>query len=309
MHKPRTITHQIERAMNTNSIRELLAQGQTREALDGLLEWVQQNPRYKNNLTQVLQVLQGRYARTLQQEQKGILSFQEAQREYNQMNDTVLSILNDVEAGRMPAMAQHSRLVPALIGAGALVLAALVWWFVFEKDKVVCPGFEENDALHVLVFPFDALDDNQASVEVRIQDEITALTAKAEIPAQIKIGTKGEGDKSSLGAAEANGQTCGADLVIFGQYKAYAGDSIRVRLGYRFLKKGGQSGDIPFVTYRDITELTAERGLQNALFSVCTAVAINEDNWTFAQRWMGKINDNDAGDRQLAQWMAKEMPK
>lgn len=295
--------------MNTNSIRELLAQGQTREALDGLLEWVQQNPRYKNNLTQVLQVLQGRYARTRQQEQKGILSFQEAQREYNQMNDTVLSILNDVEAGRMPAMAQRFRLVPALIGVGALVLAALVWWFVFGKDKTVCPGFEENDALHVLIFPFDSLDKKSASVEVLIQNEIKTLTAKAEIPAEVEIGTKGERDKSSLGAAESNGQTCRADLVIFGQYKAYEGDSIRVRLGYRFLNKGGQSGDTPFVTYRDITNFTIERDLQNALFSVCTAVAINKGNWEFAQRWMGKINDNDAGDRQLAQWMAKEMPK
>ncbi|MBL7798152.1 MAG: hypothetical protein JNJ90_16790 [Saprospiraceae bacterium] len=295
--------------MDTNSIRELLAQGQTREALDGLLEWVQQNPRYTNNLTQVLQVLQGRYARTRQQEQKGILSFQEAQREYNKMNDTVLSILNDVEAGRMPAMAVRARWMPVFAGVGVLALAAVALWFLFGRNGTVCPDFDEQDALHVLVFPFDALDDNQASVEVRIQDEIRALTTKAKIPAEVEIGTKGERDKSSLGAAEANGQTCGADLVIFGSYKAYEGDSIRVRLGYRFLKKGGQSGDIPFVTYRDITELTAERGLQNALFSVCTAVAINKGNWAFAQRWMGKINDSDAGDRQLAQWMAKEMPK
>jgi len=295
--------------MDINSIRELLAQGRTGEALEGLLAWVQQNPRYKNNLTQVLQVLQANFARTRQQEQKGILSFQEAQREYSKANDTILSILNDVEAGRVPALGARSRRLPVLIGAGVLVLVAAVLWFLFGRNETVCPGFEENDALHVLVFPFDALDDKSASVEVRIQDEIRALTTKAKIPAQVEIGTKGEKDKSSLSAAESNGQTCRADLVIFGSYKAYEGDSIRVKLGYRFLNKGGQSGDTPFVTYRDITDLTTERGLQNALFSVCTAVAINEENWEFARRWMDKINDDDVGDRQMAKWMAQKMPK
>lgn len=294
--------------MEPSYIRELLAQGQTGPALEALLAWVRQNPRYKT-LTQVLQVLQAGYARTRQQEQKGILSFQEAQREYSKTNDTILSILYDVEAGRLPAMAVRARWIPVLAGVGVLAMAAVALWFLFGRNDTVCPDFDEKDALHVLVFPFDALDDKQASVDVRIQDEIRALTDKAKIPAEVEIGTKSERDKSSLSAAETNGQTCGADLVIFGSYKAYEGDSIRVKLGYRFLNKGGQSGDTPFVTYRDITDLTTERGLQNALFSVCTAVAIHNENWEFAQRWMSKINDNDVGDRQLAQWMTEKMPK
>jgi len=296
--------------MDTSKIRELLAQGQTGQALEALLALIRQDARYKNNLTRVLEVLKAGFERTRQQDLKGALSLQEAQREYSKTADTILSILDDVEAGRVPAAVRRQQL-PMWIGAGLLVVAGLVAWLYFGRNKSVsepeCPVFSEQAPLHILIIPFDALDTAMKSpVETRVQKEISGLTKKAGIIADVKLIGKGAGDLSSLQVADTRGKSCKADLVVFGEYLAYEGDSVRVKLGYKFLKGAEQTTDFPFETFRDITNVSVTRDFQDALFSMCAVLAMREKNWEFARRWMDKIKNKTPEEELLAQQMAKE---
>ena len=292
--------------METTDIRGLLGQGQIGQALETLLARTRQDGRYKNNLTRILEVLQAGYERTRQQELKGILSFQDAQREYNKTTDAILAILDDLEAGRVPAAALQPGRTRMLMIAGMLVLTALVCWRIFYRSDVPCPDFGDANALHILVLPFDPRDASTASVERRIQEEISSLTRKANLPAEVRIGQREDTDRAALQTAERQGRRCGADLVVFGQYKAFAQDSVRVRLGYSFLQEDGQSDDLPFQTFRDITAVVAPRDLQDALFSMCAMIAMRGKNWTFAQRWMDKIQEKEASEKKMSEWLAKK---
>jgi hypothetical protein len=295
--------------MEIKAIRELLSQGETGKALAAFLDYLKRDVQFKDNFQRTLEVLEGEYNAVRQKELKGILPFQEAQREYNQINDTIFSILDDLEAGRIPAAAIRSRnrmALFAVLGVVLLVVTVFLGVWFFGKAAHPCPEFMSEKALHILVIPFDSLSTQSAPVEIQIQQSISELTEKAAIPVEVRIVTRGKNDISSLEVAKARSADCAVGLVIYGQYFAYAADSIRVKLGYIDLKQGGKTGSLPFNTFRDITEVSAMRDLQDALFWVCTMIAINDEKWDFAQRWMDKIKDKGAEENETAQWVAKK---
>lgn len=295
--------------MEIQAIRELLRQGETGKALAAFIAFLEQDKRYKSNFLRTLRVLESNYNAVRQKELKGILPFQEAQREYNETNDALFAILDELEAGRIPAAARQTDwrryAVPAL-GVLVLLLAAFFLWRKLGRETLVCPGFDKAGALHVLIVPFDPLGKDHSEVEVRIQDDISSLTAKAGIPVDVKISPRGKQPLPSLQIAERRGKACEADLVIFGQYKAFPGDSLRVKLGFSFLKEGGKTASLDFETSRDITEVKAPRDLKDALFSVCSMIAISRKNWEYAGRWMDKIREKDDLDRKMAAWLEKK---
>lgn len=295
---------------NLRSIRELIAPGESGKALAALIGYLENDARFKDNFLRTLRVLQGEYNAVRQKELKGIIPFAEAQREYNRINDAMLAIIDDLEAGRIPTgvvRSQGRNIFLALIGVVVLVLAVFALTRAFKSEKpVLCPEFTNADALPVLIIPFDSLGKESAPVELRIQESISTLTAKAGIPVEVRIAMRQKNDQSALEAAENRGKACNASLVIYGQYLAFSADSIRVKLGYINLKPGGKAGSLPFNTFRDITEVAAPRDLQDALFAVCTMIAINEEKWDFAQRWMGKIKEKEADEIQMEKWVTEK---
>ncbi len=299
--------------MDIQTIRDLLSQGETGKALAAFIDLLKQDTRYKDNLLRTLRVLESEYNAVRQKELKGILPFQEAQREYNAANDALLAILDDVEAGRVPSSAirpGYRNIVLAVFGGMVLLMAVFVLWKAFGKQDFDCPRFDRPQALHVLLLPFDNLGKKPSPVEIRVQEDITNLTRKAKIPVQVIISERQTNDPSSLQIAERRGRDCKADLVIYGTYKTFdPGDSLRVNMGYQYLKAGGEAGNIPFKTFRDITEVNASRDLEDALFSICAMIAVGEKKWEFAQRWMDKIKNKEANEEKMSAWLAEKKSK
>lgn len=298
----------MEGNSNIESIRALLSQGDSGKALQLLIGLLEKDSRFKDNLLRTLRVAEANFNLVRQQELKGILSFQEAQREYSKVNDTLLAVLDDFEAGRVPsvAVASENRRRWIWIGGGVvLLLAALAFWLLRGREAG-CPKFEKKDALHVLVLPFDKLGEREARPASLIQSEIQGLTKKGGFPAEVRIKTKGEQSDVNSQDAERLGRQCEADLVIYGQYLAFEKDSIRVRMGFKFLKGGGAEGELPFKTFRDITEVQAARDLKDAVFSLCAMIAIQNKNWEFAKRWVGRIREKEPQEMAMADWLEKQ---
>ncbi|MCK6693344.1 MAG: hypothetical protein L6Q97_14765 [Thermoanaerobaculia bacterium] len=297
--------------MEVQVIRELLRRGETGKALETLIGLLEKDSVYKDNLLRTLRVAEASYNAVRQQELKGILSFQEAQREYSRVTDTLLAVLDDFEAGKVPATAAVStpgsrRMIYLAGGVFLLLVAVFAWWKLRDKP-VGCPEFSRKDALHILIVPFDNLGGREAKPALLIQDNIQTLTAKANIPAEVKFSTREmTGDYSQN--AEEIGRRCKADLVIYGKYKAFDKDSIRVKMGFRFLKGAGLAGSGPFMTFRDITEVQPTRDLQDAVFSLCAMIAVRDRNWQFAKRWMEKIKDKDEAESRMVAWLDKRLP-
>lgn len=71
------------------SVRQQLQQGETGGALDTLIKYLESEGK-QTELLRTLRVVQANYNAAKQQELKGILAFQEAQREYSKVNDALL---------------------------------------------------------------------------------------------------------------------------------------------------------------------------------------------------------------------------
>jgi hypothetical protein len=293
---------------NIESIRALLGQGDTGKALQLLIGLLEKDTRFKDNLLRTLRVAEANFNATRQQELKGILSFQEAQREYSKVNDTLLAVLDDFEAGRVPSVTVppgENRRRWLWIGGGAvLLLAALAFWLL-RKGDAGCPKFENKDALHVMILPFDNLGKIEAKPAFRIQNEIQELTKKGGFPAEVKIRTQGAQSDVTSQDAERLGRQCDADLVIYGQYLAFEKDSSRVKMGFKFLREGGREVNLPFKTFRDITDVQPARDLQDAVFSLCAMIALRNKNWEFAKRWTGRIREKEPQELAMADWLEK----
>lgn len=292
------------------SVRALLREGNTAQALQLVIGLLEKDSRFRDNLLRTLRVAEVNYNSVRQQELKGILSFQEAQREYSKITDTLLAVLDDFEAGRvpptsLPATGQNRWKLWAIVGGGVLVLGALVFWWI-QRGKAGCPDFEAPNTLHVMVLPFDKLGGVDKKPALLIQSSIQELTKKANIPAEVRLNTREEMRGLNSQDAEKLGRKCDADLVIFGQYQSFEKDSIRVKMGFKFLKGGGTEFVGPFKTFRDITAVQPERDLQDAVFSLCAMIAVNKKNWGFAKRWMGRIREKNAEELAMANWLEKQ---
>jgi len=290
------------------SVRDLLREGNTAQALQLVIGLLEKDSRFRDNLLRTLRVAEVNYNAVRQQELKGILPFQEAQREYSKITDTLLAVIDDFEAGRVPATGiltagQNRWKLWAVVGVA--VLGALVFWFL-QRGKSGCPEFEKKDALHVMVLPFDKLGGSEKRPALLIRDGIQELTKRANIPVEVKINTRDEPSGLNSQDAEKLGRKCGADLVIFGQYQAFDKDSIRVKMGYKFLKKGGAESSGSFKTFRDITAVEPTRDVQDALFSLCAMIAADKENWAFAKRWMGRIREKNADELAMSEWLDKQ---
>lgn len=299
----------MENNLDIATVRALLSQGDTGKAVQLLISLLEKDTRFKDNLLRTLRVAEANYNATRQQELKGILSFQEAQREYSKVNDTLLAILDDFEAGRAPALAAPPSRVNIKwlgIAGGALLLGGLLaWWLVWgRKDE--CPRFENKTALHVMVLPFDRLGGNEARPALRIQNTIEELTQKAGIPSEVKISPRDSKNGVSSQEAEKMARECGADLVIFGQYQGFANDSIRVRMGFRFIREGGTAFNGPFKTFRDVTAVQPTRDLQDAIYSLCSVIALRNKNLAMAKRWMGRIREKDNQEMTMSEWLDRQ---
>lgn len=292
------------------TVRNLLSQGDTGQALQLLIGLLEKDSRFRDNLLRTLRVAEVNYNAVRQQELKGILSFQEAQREYSKITDTLLAVMDDFEAGRVPATGLATsgsrQKWWAVGGAAILVLGALAFWLLRGRDAG-CPIFENDKAFHVMVLPFDNLiNEREAKPEVRIRNDIQELTKKAEILAEVKVNERNDMRGLNSQNAEQLGRKCKADLVIFGQYQAFEKDSIRVKMGYKFLKEGGAEFAGAFKTFRDITAVEPTRDLQDALFSLCAKIAMSEENWEFAKRWMSRIREKNAEEMATTDWLERQ---
>ncbi|MFN0037739.1 MAG: hypothetical protein ACKVUS_21975 [Saprospiraceae bacterium] len=293
--------------MNSNlifdTVRQLVGQGDTDQALQTLLSFLEKDGSQPPDTLRALRVVEGNYNTARRNYNNGILNFAEVRSEYARVNDALLSLLEDIESGRKPSQgARRNARLPWLIGGGVLLLlgiAAGIW--ITRPNKLKCPDFEPT-GFKVMVLEFQKLSGEAANPASGLQTRIRDLTSKNQLSTDVEIlpGKQFGDNTPDLKDAAKMGKGCSADMVVWGQYEQ--GDkSIEVDIRYAFTDDAWPPG-AAMQTFKNVSEIKSGsmkiNSLDEAVFRICTALALHENRMDLAKKWLNKLQQPNAREQE-----------
>jgi hypothetical protein len=272
------------------TVRALIRSGETGQALAALRAGLEQDTRFAPTI-RALEVLESNYHSTHQQELKGIIAPQEAQRTYNQLNDNLLSIIADLSAGRQqpPGRTKRSSLL-LMAAAGAVVLGVVVFFLLKQGKNHDCPSFSTKSP-HILILPFQRTSGPDQKPEVSIQSHIQTLSVKNNFGLEVKI-VQGYNGSPDFEDARHLAEGCHASMVIWGTYGTSKTDSLLLTTQFVFARDGSNASTTGLQRFRDtgaVEEGTLLKGLDDAVFELCGMMAIWDGNIKLAKKWFEKM--------------------
>lgn len=234
-------------------IKRLVGNADIEHALQRLVEELEKaGSSFANDAIQA----QSLFQKTQKDEKQGLVSFENARLNYNQVTDQILDLLEALkkESGSEIQRKPAKRLLPWIVG-GVLALAAIVA-LVFSNGKEdppvqitgdpKCPGFDSTSVFKVLVFPFQPLEPKEKRIftttHLTIKNKLVGLSETLGINASIQnykydfvpdINYENYPGTPSV-AAKTLGSDCQANLIIIGTTEMLASGSI-TNLKYKFL--------------------------------------------------------------------------
>ncbi len=232
-------------------VNNLIANAEIEQAFKQMLQFFNGKPGFRSLRSQVLYI-QSQYFKTKKDEEKGLISFDNAKLSYNQITSQLIGIAGRLESGEFnPGQEEKQQKVrwALLVGLPLIVAAA---WGAFallgpgEPTEPVgsgftCPSFIPAD-YRILVLPFQPIGIKKTVTEThqRIKDRIEEISAKNRI--NTSCGTIKETDfafdneryPNTPNDAQVIGGECNSDLIIWGTTEEIE-DQITVRRKFKFL--------------------------------------------------------------------------
>lgn len=231
---------------------------------------------------------QSLFQKTQKDEKQGLVSFENARLNYNQVTDQILDLLETLkkeegsEIQRKPA----KRLLPWILG-GVLILGAVIAALVFSNKQEElppvadssCPAFEDTMAFKILVLPFRPLRQGEVpsdDIHWQIKEKLAELNDQAGINAGIefyKIDVIKDKGRYPLTTKEAEriARDCNAQLIIWGTTENEATGKNIVLTKYKFLnidlKELLITGDTEVDTLTSLSSIFTEGLLTEGIFA------------------------------------------
>jgi tetratricopeptide (TPR) repeat protein len=254
------------------AIREQIAELQTSEAVDGLLEVLDSNKAYSGLLRSV-RVIQADLSKLTSQKLKGTIADEDERLASNQINDRLLAILDLVEAGKFTAdedvsggafqsgrfgLRQAWRMY--LIGAAAVVVLALLGWKLTGRNPITggdddCPSYDGNRKWRVMILPFRQTGEVKVGEQaLEIAEGLNSLIERTPQMAQAVAIVHEKYDILSKyptpDEAEEIAKDCGAKMIVWGRInQTDAAGNYKLDVRYRLLQDASNSisGDTTLV--------------------------------------------------------------
>jgi len=284
--------------------RVFISQGEPGEALQILLGFVKNDPRYKDT-RRTLELMEFNFNATRQQERKGIMPASEAQRFYSKMSDELLSMADELEAGRVPSAtskASKTTMRNLLTGGVVLLILGIVAVLLLNQPAAPeCPTFADTPR-RILLLPFQQVSGDKADAEVYIQQAIRKLSEKNMFPISVEIFPSSNAHLSNPDEATVRrlGKDCQAAMVIWGFYEKSM-DTITIQPRFLFAEDNGPGRSADILTVRRIADLQHTekfRKLEDAVFSLC-AFIVMRDSVGLSKKWLEKIKEPNAAEKAL----------
>lgn len=239
------------------AVKKLVGEGEIERAINQLVTELEKEPLYEELYHAAIQA-QSLFQRTKKEETLGIVSFDNARLNYNQVTYQILTIVDHLDDGKTsltpttPIPAKKN-LTWLYVGAGVLVLV-IVGIFALqninsEPDVVQqvedCPKYEEQSPFNVLLFRYTLFGDKsvKATTQVAIRQRLGELRTLHNLNMDIGI-YNDQGNDDILPAdtkdAARFAEGCNAKLVIFGNEETQDDGKKIITTRYKFLDLGEQ---------------------------------------------------------------------
>jgi tetratricopeptide (TPR) repeat protein len=240
----------MDKTQLLEQVRELISGAESSQALDRVEAFLKSDVRYKTLYREAVQI-SATFQKTRRDEQKGILSFENASLRYSQVNERLLNLLDYIESDTLqpdnlpvpPAKRRVARwwllVIPVLFIAGFFGVK-----YFFEKPLKqtntgwTCPSFKPTSDFNVMVLPYLLPSGGQDQPQALIVERLENLQEQYNLRASIKILNNYQPNRLlSYDDASDFGKVCNAKMVIWGRSEQ-AGTSKIIKTRFRFL--GGQ---------------------------------------------------------------------
>ncbi len=227
-------------------IRKLIGEAKPGEALTKLTNTLADEPAYKAFYRNALQ-LKSRFEKVKSDEQKGLVSFDNAQLAYNQVTNGILELADQLEKGTPPPAPKGKRtwwVAAAGIGVLLLAIAAFIFWPSNETASDECPSYSQQSVFNILLLPFSQLGGEAAYPHRAIRDRLVDFSNKYKLKTDIGTFELDPNDDNRYPAnypqAEKLGSGCQAQLIIWGSYETQNNGPNLIRTRYKFINSGDQ---------------------------------------------------------------------
>ncbi len=226
-------------------VRKLIGEAKPGEALNRLTTTLATAPKYKAYYRSALQ-LKSRYEKVKSDQQKGLVSFDNAQLAYNQITDAILELADKLESGTPPTGSKPKKtwwVAGAGIGIVLLAVAAFIFWPNTESADD-CPAYSQQSIFNILLLPFSQLAGEKAYPHRAIRDRLVDFSTKYKLSTDIGTFELDPNDENRYPAnyhqAEKLGAGCQAQLIIWGSYETQNAGPNLIRTRYKFINSGDQ---------------------------------------------------------------------
>lgn len=263
------------------TIKDLISEAELDKALDLLEKEWSGKLQYKTLLREVLSI-GALYHKTKNDELKGIISFENAQLNYNRVNERLLNVLEHFENGQLEpkdlltANESPSSKLKKWLWLWLLLLAVVVLLIlkpqllsgrkVSDSDPDFCPNFERA-ALKIMVLPFYKVNQQAGQPEGLFVENLESFCDKCKLNVSVVLAKNFQPDKLlNHNEAVSLAQRCNADLILWGRTEFAEGRNIlKTRYGFA---KGAPSnlqmsklvwGENQFDTVRVLSDIAVDR--------------------------------------------------
>ena len=232
-------------------VNNLIANAEIEVAIQQLLKYFSGKSEYRTYRSQVLYI-QSQFKKTKKEEEKGLISFENAKLSYNRTTSQLLGIAAQLETGEMDKQVKrqrNTRRLGLLIGLPLFVAVAWgAWLYSLDQglvgvDEYVCPDYNDLNKFNILVLPFRPIDSEQNFVRTheRILDRFAQLSESRELMTeQATLGRETFALSESqyprtVSAATKIARACNSDLIIWGTTETLNDGKIATRRLFKFL--------------------------------------------------------------------------
>lgn len=242
----------MSKIQTIQKVRKLVAEADLKQALEVLVQFLEKERGQFEDLTDSVIQLQSQYNKIKIDEVKGIISANDAQLRYNQLNQKILDLLEVLNSGKtLKSRNKTNSLKRILPFALVILIAGAVLGVIFVNKKNTppindtafsCPKFEPDSAFKILLLPFRPLAGGLQNTHLAIQERFGDLRTQWKINTDtevLEIDVKDNkiypGDYDD---ASKLGKNCIAQLIIWGTTELPSSGDIITRTKFKFLESG-----------------------------------------------------------------------
>ena len=193
----------MERVQIITQVKNLLANGNTKAAIETLLQYLEANRSTVKSLYDDTIRVKARHLRAIRQQFMGLLKSEDAEILINQVNEAILEILGNLEQEDTAIPTPNNQKTPMYmyILGGITVITGL--FFTIQAIQInqqrsalpdFCPSFSETAVFHTLILPFKSFSDKTMPVHQAIRTRLNLMADSLKLSVSNEIAQIKEGD-------------------------------------------------------------------------------------------------------------------